>query len=53
MATAESYLALMDRLERAEFVQAVRQGLEDEQNGRLLDARQSLAALREKLAVSG
>lgn len=48
---AESYQQMLDRLERAEAVAAVLQGVRDFENGESEDARTALDSLREKHAI--
>jgi PHD/YefM family antitoxin component YafN of YafNO toxin-antitoxin module len=49
---AESYQKLIDRLERAEAVLAIHEGLQDADAGRLRPARKALAELGTKLGLS-
>jgi PHD/YefM family antitoxin component YafN of YafNO toxin-antitoxin module len=49
---AESYQKLIDRLERAEAVIAIREGLLDADAGRVRPARKALAELGTKLGLS-
>ena len=46
-----SYQKLLDRLERMEAVAAIRQGLNDADEGRVRDARSALEKLRGKLGL--
>ena len=50
---AEAYQDLLDRLERAEAVAAIRQGLAEFKRGEGLPAREALEALRVKHGISG
>ena len=50
---AESYQAIVDRLERFESVEAIRVGIAAAEEGRVKPARQALAELQEKLGISG
>ena len=52
MQDAESYQKLIDRLERAEAVIAIREGLLDADAGRVHPARKALAELGTKLGLS-
>ena len=48
---AGSYQRMMERLERFEAVEAIRQGLRDADEGRVHDAREALEGLRRKLGL--
>jgi PHD/YefM family antitoxin component YafN of YafNO toxin-antitoxin module len=48
---AERYQQIVDRLEHFEFVEAVREGLRAEQEGRLYPAFEALAELQNKLGL--
>jgi prevent-host-death family protein len=50
---AESYQKMLDRLDRLESVEAIRLGIVATQEGRVKPARAALAALQEKLGISG
>ncbi len=50
---ARSYQELLDRVERAETVAAVRQAMKEFHRGEGRPAREALEALREKHGVSG
>ncbi|MBV9387243.1 MAG: type II toxin-antitoxin system Phd/YefM family antitoxin [Chroococcidiopsidaceae cyanobacterium CP_BM_ER_R8_30] len=49
---AEAYQELLDRLERAESIAAIRQGIAEFERGEGRPARQALEALRAKHGVS-
>lgn len=48
---ANSYQRMLERLDRLETVEAIRQGLEDVEEGRIRDARSALEELRKKLGL--
>jgi PHD/YefM family antitoxin component YafN of YafNO toxin-antitoxin module len=48
---AESYQQMLDRLDRAEALAAIRQGLEDFERGDSYDAREAFEALRQKHGI--
>jgi prevent-host-death family protein len=48
---AGSYQLLLERLDRLEAVQAIREGLKDMEEGRVHDARTALEALGTKLGL--
>ena len=48
---AESYQAMLDRLEQVEAVQAIRRGIEDFENGDSYDADEAFEALRQKHGI--
>ncbi|BDC48077.1 hypothetical protein F183_A03930 [Bryobacterales bacterium F-183] len=48
---AESYQQMLDRLDHLEFVEAVREGLRADQEGRVRPAREALAELQQKLGI--
>jgi len=48
---AASYQEMLKRLERADAVAAIRQGIEDFQNGRAQDAAEALEELRKKRGI--
>lgn len=48
---ANSYQRMLERLDRLEAVEAIRQGLEDVEEGRVRDARSALEELRKKLGL--
>ena len=50
---AESYQQILDRLERLEAVAAIKVGIAAAEEGRSKPARKALAALQEKLGISG
>jgi PHD/YefM family antitoxin component YafN of YafNO toxin-antitoxin module len=50
---AESYQELLDRLDRAEALAGIRQGMAEFERGEGQPARVALEALKEKLGVSG
>lgn len=50
---ATSYQQILDRLERLEAVAAIKVGVVAAEEGRSKPARKALAALREKLGISG
>jgi prevent-host-death family protein len=49
---ASSYQHLLERLDRLEAVEAIRQGLKDMEEGRTHDAANALEGLRTKLGLS-
>ncbi len=49
---AEAYQTLLDRLERAEAIAAIRQGLAEFERGKGQPAREALEALRAKHGIS-
>lgn len=49
---AQSYQALLERVERSEAVTAIRQGMAEFEQGQGQDARQALEALRLKHGIS-
>ena len=49
---ASAYQAMLDRIERAETVQALRQGIEEFQRGEGMRARKALNGLRRKHGIS-
>jgi PHD/YefM family antitoxin component YafN of YafNO toxin-antitoxin module len=50
---AEAYQMLLDRLDRAESMAAIRQGLAEFERGEGRTAREALEALRTKYAIPG
>jgi PHD/YefM family antitoxin component YafN of YafNO toxin-antitoxin module len=48
---AESYQQILDRLERAETLAAIRQGIADFEQGDSYDAREAFEALRQKHGI--
>jgi prevent-host-death family protein len=50
---AKSYQQILDRLDRLEAVEAIRLGIEAAHDGRVKPARRALAALQERLGISG
>jgi prevent-host-death family protein len=48
---ANSYQRMLERLDRLEAVEAIRQGLQDVEEGRVRDARSTLEELRKKLGL--
>lgn len=48
---ANSYQRMLERLDRLEAVEAIRQGLQDVEEGRVRDARSALEELRKKLGL--
>jgi len=50
---ARSYQQIRDRLDRLEAIEAIRLGIEAAQDGRVKPARRALAALQERLGISG
>lgn len=48
---ANSYQRMLERLDRLEAVEAIRQGLQDVEEGRVRDARSALEDLRKKLGL--
>jgi prevent-host-death family protein len=48
---AHSYQRMLERLDRLEAVEAIRQGLQDVEEGRVQDARSALEELRRKLGL--
>lgn len=48
---ARSYQQMLDRLDRLEAAEAIRQGLQDVEEGRVHDARSALEGLRTKLGL--
>jgi prevent-host-death family protein len=48
---AESYQAMLERLERAETVAAVRKGMEEFARGEDIDAREAFEGLRQKHGI--
>jgi prevent-host-death family protein len=48
---ANSYQKMLERLDRLEAVEAIRQGLQDVEQGRVRDARSALEGLRKKLGL--
>jgi len=48
---ADSYQNMLQRLDRLEAVEAIRQGLKDADEGRVHDARKALQALGAKLGI--
>jgi prevent-host-death family protein len=48
---AESYQAMLERLERAEAVAAIRQGMEEFERGEGRDAREAFEELRQKHGI--
>jgi hypothetical protein len=50
---AESYQELLDRLDRAETLAALRQALDEEARGKMRPAREALEELRRKHAIPG
>lgn len=48
---ANSYQRMLERLDRLEAVEAIRQGLQDVEEGRVRDARSALENLRKKLGL--
>lgn len=50
---AESYQQILDRLDRLEAVAAIKVGIAAAEEGRSKPARKALAALQEKLGISG
>lgn len=45
---AESYQLMLDRLERAETVAAIRRGIKDAEEGRMMPFEEAVSKLREK-----
>jgi prevent-host-death family protein len=50
---AASYQQILERLERLEVVEAIREGIAAAVEGRVKPARQALAKLQKKLGISG
>ena len=50
---AESYQAMMTRLERAELIDAIREGLASAERGELKPAEQVFAEMRRRYGISG
>ena len=48
---ASSYQNMLERLDRLEAVEAIREGLKDVEEGRIQNAREALEALRTKLGL--
>jgi prevent-host-death family protein len=48
---AESYQVMLDRLERAEALAAIRRGIEDFERGDIQDAREAFEELRQKHGI--
>lgn len=48
---ASSYQNMLERLDRLEAVEAIREGLKDVEEGRIHNAREALEALRNKLGL--
>lgn len=48
---ASSYQSMLERLDRLEAVEAIREGLKDVEEGRIQNAREALEALRTKLGL--
>jgi PHD/YefM family antitoxin component YafN of YafNO toxin-antitoxin module len=50
---ADAYQEMLDKIERAETISAIREGLAEIERGEAVDAREAFAALRAKYGIPG